>query len=108
MLRVLIADDHSILRGGVKELLVRHMEDVVCGDAENAQQVLALVQRHPWDLLILDITMPGRSGYDILGDLKQMQPNLPILVLSMHPEAEYAKRVHAQNQNREVDRKSVV
>ncbi len=93
MIRVLIADDHAIVRGGLKEILVHRLEDVVCGEAENAQQVLALVQRHPWDLLILDITMPGRSGYDILGDLKQMQPNLPILVLSMHPEAEYAKRV---------------
>jgi two-component system invasion response regulator UvrY len=93
VIRVLIADDHAIVRGGLKEILVHHLEDVVCGEAENAQQVLALVQRHSWDLLILDITMPGRSGYDIIGDLKKMQPKLPILVLSMHPEAEYAKRV---------------
>ena len=93
MIRVLIADDHAIVRGGLKEILVHHLEDVVCGEAENAEQVLAQVQRHSWDLLILDIIMPGRSGYDILGDLKQMQPKLPILVLSMHPEAEYAKRV---------------
>jgi len=93
VIRVLIADDHAIVRGGLKEILVHHLEDVVCGEAENAEQVLAQVQRHSWDLLILDIIMPGRSGYDILGDLKQMQPKLPILVLSMHPEAEYAKRV---------------
>jgi two-component system invasion response regulator UvrY len=92
VIRVLIADDHAIVRGGLKEILVHHLKDVVCGEAENAQQVLARVQ-DSWDLLILDIAMPGRSGYDILGDLKQMQPNLPILVLSMHPEAEYAKRV---------------
>ena len=93
MIRVLIADDHAIVRGGLKEILAHHLEDVVCGEAENAQQVLAEVQRHSWDLLILDITMPGRSGYDILGDLEKMQPKLPILVLSMHAEAEYAKRV---------------
>ena len=93
MIRVLIADDHAIVRGGLKEILAHHLEDVVCGEAENAQQVLAQVQRHSWDLLILDITMPGRSGYDILGDLEKMQPKLPILVLSMHAEAEYAKRV---------------
>ena len=93
MIRILISDDHAIVRGGLKEILVHHLENVVCGEAENAQQVLAQVQSHSWDLLILDITMPGRSGYDILGDLKQMQPKLPILVLSMHPEAEYAKRV---------------
>ena len=68
MIRVLIADDHPIVRGGVKELLVRHLEGAVCGEAENAGQVLAQVQRQPWDVLILDITMPGRSGLDILSD----------------------------------------
>ncbi len=92
MIRVLIADDHPIVRSGLKEILVHHLEGVVCGEAENAQQVLSEVQRHSWDLLILDITMPGRSGFDILGDLKQLQPKLPILVLSMHPEEQYAKR----------------
>ena len=92
MIRVLIADDHPVVRAGLREILVHHMEGVVWGEAENAQQVLAEVQRHSWDLLILDITMPGRSGYDILGDLKQLQPKLPILVLSMHPEDQYAKR----------------
>jgi two-component system invasion response regulator UvrY len=90
--RVLIADDHPVVRAGLKEILVHHLEGVVCGEAENAQQVLDEVQRHSWDLLILDITMPGRSGYDILGDLMQLQPKLPILVLSMHPEEQYAKR----------------
>src|SRR5258708_24239859 len=92
MIRVLIADDHPVVRGGLKEILVHHLEGVVYGEAENAQQALAQVQRQAWDLLILDITMPGRSGYDILGDLKVLQPNLPILVLSMHPEDQYAKR----------------
>jgi two-component system invasion response regulator UvrY len=72
VIRVLIADDHAIVRGGLKEILVHHLKDVVCGEAENAQQVLARVQ-DSWDLLILDIAMPGRSGYDILGDLKQMR-----------------------------------
>jgi DNA-binding NarL/FixJ family response regulator len=92
VIRVLIADDHPVVRRGLKEILVHHLKDVVCGEAENAQQVLAEVRRHSWDLLILDITMPGRSGYDILGDLKQLQPKLPILVVSMHPEQQYAKR----------------
>jgi DNA-binding NarL/FixJ family response regulator len=92
LIRVLIADDHAILRSGLKEILVRHLEDVVCGEAENAQQALAEVQRQAWDVLILDITMPGRSGLDILGDLKQLQPRLPVLILSMHSEVQYAKR----------------
>jgi DNA-binding NarL/FixJ family response regulator len=91
--RVLIGDDHAILRGGLKEILVRYLEGAVCGEAENAQQVLTQVQRHPWDVLILDISMPGRSGLDILSDLKLARPKLPILVLSMHSEEQYAKRV---------------
>ena len=64
-----------------------------CDEAENAQQVLAKVQSQPWDLVILDITMPGRSGPDVLGDMKRLRPQLPILILSMHPEDQYGKRV---------------
>ena len=91
-MRVLIADDHAIVRGGLKEILVRHMEGMECGEAENAEQALTQVQHHPWDLLILDITMPGRSGLDILKDLKSASPQLPVLILSMHSEDQYAKR----------------
>jgi len=92
VIKVLIADDHPIVRGGLKELLVRHLETVECGEAGNAEQALAEVRHQPWDVLILDITMPGRSGFDILSDVRQAQPKLPILVLSMHPEEQYAKR----------------
>lgn len=93
MMRVLIADDHAILRRGLIEILTRELKDAVCGEAENAQQTLAQVQGHDWDLVILDITMPGRSGIDVLADLKRVRPKLPVLVLSMHPEDQYAKRV---------------
>lgn len=93
MTRVLLADDHAIVRGGLKELLVRRLESVQCGEAENAEQVLAQVREHPWDLLILDITMPGRSGLDVLADVKLLRPELPVLVLSMLPEDQFAKRV---------------
>ena len=89
---MLIADDHPIVRCGLKELLVRRLERVECGEAASAEQVLTQVHRHPWDVLILDITMPGRSGLDILSDLKLLQPKLPVLVLSAHPEDQYAKR----------------
>ena len=92
MVRVLIVDDHPIVRGGLKELLVRQLETVACGEASNADETLAQVHRQPWDVLILDITMPGRSGFDILSDVRQVQPRLPILVLSVHPEEQYAKR----------------
>jgi two-component system invasion response regulator UvrY len=90
---VLIADDHAILRRGLKEILEDDLKDAIYGEAGNAQQVLAEVQRYEWDLVILDITMPGRSGLDLLRDLKQLRPDLPVLVLSMHPEDQYAKRV---------------
>ncbi|HEV3197268.1 MAG TPA: response regulator transcription factor [Bryobacteraceae bacterium] len=93
MIRVLLADDHAILRGGLKEILIRHLEGVECGEAGDAEEVLVQVREHPWDLLILDITMPGRSGLDILADLKLLRPELPVLILSMLPEDQFGKRV---------------
>jgi two-component system invasion response regulator UvrY len=92
MIRVLLADDHAIVRGGLKEILIRHLESVECGEAENAEQVLAQVRKVSWDLLILDITMPGRSGFDILADLRQLRPDLPVLILSMLPEDQFGKQ----------------
>ena len=93
MIRVLIADDHAILRRGLKEILVRELEGTVFGEAENAEQVLTQFRNQAWDLVILDVTMPGRSGLDVLRELKREQPKLPILVLSMHSEDQYGKRV---------------
>jgi len=93
LIKVLIADDHAILRRGLKEILVRELDQVTCGEAEDAQQALTEVQSHSWDLVILDISMPGRSGLDLLGDLRQTQPQVPILVLSMYAEDQYGKRV---------------
>jgi len=92
VIRVLIADDHAILRRGLKEILVRDLEGAICGEAENADQVLSQVHSQAWDLVILDVTMPGRSGIDVLRDLKQVQPKLPVLILSMHPEEQYGRR----------------
>lgn len=93
MIRVLIADDHAILRRGLKEILMRDLKGVVCGEAKDADEALSQVRDAAWDLLILDITMPGRSGLDALRDLKLTRPKLPVLVLSMHPEDQYAKRI---------------
>ena len=93
MIRILIADDHAILRRGLKEILVRELPDVVCGEAEDAQQVVAQVQSQHWDLVMLDITMPGRSGLEVLKDVKAMRPKLPVLILSTHSEDQYGKRV---------------
>jgi two-component system invasion response regulator UvrY len=93
VINVLIADDHAILRGGLKEILVKELEGVVCGEAMDAQEVLAQVQNHNWDLVILDVTMPGRSGLDVLRELKVVRPKLPVLILSMHPEDQYGRRM---------------
>jgi DNA-binding NarL/FixJ family response regulator len=93
MIRILIADDHAILRGGLKEILVKQLDDVVCGEAMDAQEVFAQIQNGKWDLVILDVTMPGRSGLDVLRELRTLRPKLPVLILSMHPEDQYGKRM---------------
>jgi DNA-binding NarL/FixJ family response regulator len=93
MIRILVADDHAILRRGLSDILARELEGVICAEAGNAEEVVAQVKRQPCDLVILDITMPGRSGLDLLKDLKQLLPEVPVLILSMHPEDQYAKRV---------------
>jgi two-component system invasion response regulator UvrY len=93
VIKVLIADDHAILRRGLKEILLREFQGACCGEAREAAQVLDQVRSQPWDLVILDVSMPGRSGLDLLSDLKELQPELPVLVLSMYPEDQYAKRV---------------
>jgi two-component system, NarL family, invasion response regulator UvrY len=93
VIRVLIADDFPVLRRGLKEILMRELDGVTCGEAGNGEQVLDQIQSHDWDLLILDITMPGRGGLDVLRNLKALRPKLPVLVLSMHPENQYGKRV---------------
>ncbi len=93
MMKILIADDHEIVRKGLQELLAQGLSEATFGEAKDAEQVLEQVENDPWDLLILDITLPGRSGLDVLKDLKLRKPELPVLVLSMHSETQYGKRV---------------
>jgi len=93
MIQILIVDDHAILRRGLKEILEREFPDVSIGGAGTAEQALTQLDSEKWDLVILDITMPGRSGVDVLRHLKALRPKLPVLVLSMHPEDQYGKRV---------------
>ncbi len=93
MIQILIVDDHAILRRGLKEILEREFRDVSIGGAGTAEQALTQLGSEKWDLVILDITMPGRSGVDVLRNLKALRPKLPVLVLSMHPEDQYGKRV---------------
>ncbi|MBI4427523.1 MAG: response regulator transcription factor [Ignavibacteriales bacterium] len=93
MIRVLIADDHVVVRHGLRKILGEHSDMSVVGEANNATEALALAQNTKADVLLLDITMPDKSGLDILKDLKRAKPKLPVLILSMHPEAQFAVRV---------------
>ncbi len=92
MINILIADDHAILRAGIKHMLSEHADLHVAGEAGNGQEVLDLVRREPWDVLLLDMTMPGKSGIELIKQIKQIIPRLPILILSMHKEDVYAVR----------------
>ena len=92
MINILIADDHPVVRKGLKDILTDGIQGVLVGEAKNGQEVLNEVERQVWDLVILDISMPDRSGLDVLKALKQSRPKLPVLILSFHPEAEYGKR----------------
>jgi len=92
-IRILIADDHAVVRRGLKQIIEETSDIVVQGEAGNAQEVLDKLRTGAWDVLVLDITMPGRSGIDILRDIRQQLPKLPVLVLSMHSEDQYAARV---------------
>ena len=93
MISILIADDHAIVREGLKQIVSSQPDMNVSGEAHNAQGVLDLVRARHWDVVVLDINMPGRNGLEVLKELKQQRPNLPVLVLSVHPEEQYGIRV---------------
>jgi two-component system, NarL family, invasion response regulator UvrY len=84
MLKVLIADDHAIVRKGLKEILREASEQTTVGEASNGDEALAQVEAKPWDVVVLDITMPGQNGLEVLKQLKRNHPHLPVLMLSMH------------------------
>jgi DNA-binding NarL/FixJ family response regulator len=92
MIRIIIADDHAIVRKGLKQILAETSDMVVAGEAANGQEVLEQASKDDWDLVLLDIAMPGRGGIDILKQLRRERPKLPILILSMYPEEQYALR----------------
>lgn len=92
MIRIFIADDHAVVREGLKHILSEMPDVLVAGEAGNGQEVLEKVGRKDYDLILLDIAMPGRDGLEILKDLKLQKPKLPVLILSMFPEEQYALR----------------
>ena len=92
MKRVLIVDDHAVVRDGIKRLLEHRAGGIEFGDAENAAAALKLATEQAWDLAILDISLGSRGGLDVLGELRQLCPRMPVAVLTMHSEEQYARR----------------
>lgn len=93
MIQVLIVDDHAILRRGLSSLLSDEFAGAKFGEASSAEQALEQLGKKKWDVALLDISMPGKSGLDLLKELKVTWPQLPVLVLSAHPEDQFAMRV---------------
>ena len=91
-LRVLIVDDHPIVRQGLKQTLIDAADMGELGEASTAQEALDLIRLGEWDAVVLDIGLPGRGGLDVLKDIKRERPQLPVLILSMHAEDQYAVR----------------
>jgi DNA-binding NarL/FixJ family response regulator len=92
-MRILIADDHALLRQGIKLILTEEWERATFGEARDAAELLKLFRAENWDVVLLDLSMPGRGGLDVLLDLHHEKPQIPVLVLSAYPEDQYAIRV---------------
>jgi len=90
--RVLIADDHVIFREGLKQFISSAGDMTVADDVASGPDVLAKVRANDYDLVILDISLPGKSGLDVLADIKRLKPQLPVLILSMYPEEQFGLR----------------
>lgn len=93
MIQIMIADDHPIVRAGLKQIIAEAPEITVADEASDGRELLNKVWKKDYDVIILDIAMPGMDGLDVLKQLKIESPQLPILILSFHPEARYAVRV---------------
>jgi DNA-binding NarL/FixJ family response regulator len=92
MIRVLVVDDHAVVREGLKRIIEEVPGMSVGGEASTAHEALEQVRAKPWDVVVLDIVLPGRSGLEIIKEIKHEHPTLPVLVLSMHSEDQYAIR----------------
>ena len=93
MTRILVADDHVIVREGLKQILAKTVDLTVAGEASNGDEVLLMVKKkESWDVLVMDMSMPGHSGLELISMVKKLSPQLPILVLSMYGEEQFAVR----------------
>lgn len=94
MMRILIADDHAIVRRGMKQLLMEQYPFARIGEASNVEELISEIIAHKdWDVVVCDMNMPGRSGLDAIMQIKEIAPGLPVLIMSMYPEDQYALRV---------------
>ncbi len=93
MIKIIIADDHSVVRKGLKQIFEETMDLVVAGEASSGYELLDKVRQEDFDVVILDISMPGKDGLDTLKELKNEKPNLPVLIFTIYPEEQYAVRV---------------
>lgn len=92
MIKILIADDHAIVREGLKQIVADTSDMIVTAEASDGHEVLALISQDNYDVVVLDMAMPGLTGLDILKQIKRETPELPVLILSVHPEEQYAVR----------------
>ena len=92
IVKILVIDDHEVVRLGVKQILGRALPHVELGEADTGKKGIAAVQREAWDLAIVDISLPDQSGLELLCELHSLAPNLPLMVLSLHTEEQYAVR----------------
>lgn len=93
MRKCLIADDHAVVRAGLTRMLAQEFPDTSFGSAANTAETLDQVAQEPWDLLVLDLSLPGRGGLEVLREVRILHPRLPVIVFSMHPEEQYGARV---------------
>ena len=93
MIRILIADDHAIVRKGLRQIIMEEFPSANVEEANDAENLVSKTLQQDWDVVICDLSMPGRSGLDALRQIKQSAPSLPVLIMSMHPEDQYALRV---------------
>lgn len=91
-MRILLVDDHAVVRAGFRRILSDVYEDLECGEASNGTDAMAQIRGSTWDLVVLDISLPGRSGLEILKEIRQLRPRLPVLVSTMYAEDQYALR----------------
>lgn len=92
MLRILLADDHAVVRRGVKQILAEAFAQAAFGEAQNVQELRKLISSEHWDIVVLDLNMPGGNGLEALKQIKHDHPQLPVLILTMFPEDQYAMR----------------